>query len=311
MDNMWSYLKTHGDDRWKDYPSYYSTVVPILINLFNEFDLKLTFFIVGQDAALEKNKPWLKTIVAAGHEIGNHSFNHEPWMHTYSDEQITEEITSAHHAIKEATNADIVGFRSPGFCYSKHIFETVSQLGYQFDASIFPSIIGPLARLYYLFGAKNMTQEQRETRQTLFGRFSDGFHSLKPFTWDTNKITLLEIPVTTMPIFRLPFHMSYIIWLSRYSKSLALFYFNTAVRLCRLFGIEPSLILHPTDLLGKEDAPEMSFFPGMDLERKHKISIIKSAITSLQKSYDLVKMSEHAKRIKSVHSLKTMVPKTT
>ena len=28
LDDMWTYLKTHGDAGWQEYPSYLATVVP-------------------------------------------------------------------------------------------------------------------------------------------------------------------------------------------------------------------------------------------------------------------------------------------
>src|SRR5437660_7036359 len=80
LDNKWSYMKTHGDSGWETYPSYLDVVVPRVLTFLKERDLKITFFIVGQDAALEKNLDAIASIAAAGHEIGNHSFNHEPWL---------------------------------------------------------------------------------------------------------------------------------------------------------------------------------------------------------------------------------------
>ena len=74
LDNQWSYMKTHGDAGWESFPSYLDVVVPRVLNFLQESDQKITFFIVGQDAALEKNHAALASISAAGHEIGNHSF---------------------------------------------------------------------------------------------------------------------------------------------------------------------------------------------------------------------------------------------
>jgi peptidoglycan/xylan/chitin deacetylase (PgdA/CDA1 family) len=57
--------------------------------LFEESDLKITFFIVGQDAALERTRCIPSD--PGGNEIGNHSFHHEPWLHLKSDAEIAEE----------------------------------------------------------------------------------------------------------------------------------------------------------------------------------------------------------------------------
>ena len=78
LDNKWSYMKTHGDPGWEEYPSYLDVVVPRFIEFFEKRDQKMTVFIVGQDASRDKNREALASISAAGHEIGNHSFNHEP-----------------------------------------------------------------------------------------------------------------------------------------------------------------------------------------------------------------------------------------
>jgi len=32
LDNLWSYLKTHGEAGWDEYPSYLDSVVPHVLN---------------------------------------------------------------------------------------------------------------------------------------------------------------------------------------------------------------------------------------------------------------------------------------
>ena len=56
LDNKWSYMKTHGDAGWESFPSYLDLLVPRVLAFLKERNLKITFFIVGQDAALEKNR---------------------------------------------------------------------------------------------------------------------------------------------------------------------------------------------------------------------------------------------------------------
>ncbi len=92
LDNQWSYMKTHGDIGWETFPSYLDIVIPRVLDFLKDRNLKITFFIVGQDAALEKNHDALRLLTEAGHEVGNHSFNHEPWLHQYSEESVESEI---------------------------------------------------------------------------------------------------------------------------------------------------------------------------------------------------------------------------
>ena len=66
LDNQWSYMKTHGDSGWQSLPSYLDTVVPRILEFLAARKLTITFFIVGQDAALPKNRAALASISAAG-----------------------------------------------------------------------------------------------------------------------------------------------------------------------------------------------------------------------------------------------------
>lgn len=52
---------------------------------------------------------------AAGHEIGNHSFNHEPWLHFCSEGDFESELEMAEAAIQEVTGVRVNGFRGPGY----------------------------------------------------------------------------------------------------------------------------------------------------------------------------------------------------
>ncbi len=119
LDNQWSYMKTHGDAGWQSHPSYLDLVVPRILEFLAARRLTITFFIVGQDAALEKNRAALRAIVDAGHEIGNHSFRHEPWLHLYSAAELDEEMRQAEEAIEAATGVRPRGFRGPGFSLSE------------------------------------------------------------------------------------------------------------------------------------------------------------------------------------------------
>ena len=82
LDNKWSYLRTHGDPGWAALPSYLDLAVPRILQFLRDRSLTITFFVVGQDAARAENHAAIRAIAEAGHEIGNHSFLHEPWSCT-------------------------------------------------------------------------------------------------------------------------------------------------------------------------------------------------------------------------------------
>ncbi len=300
LDNLWSYLKTHGDARWTSFPSYLDRVVPRILEMLDSLELRITFFIVGQDAVLEKNKEALSAIKAAGHDIGNHSFKHEPWLQTYSAEHIRAELASAEAAIDEVFGVKPKGFRGPGFSLSRLTLEVLNERGYLYDATTFPTFIGPLGRLYFLKGS-TLGDAERKQREALFGSWRDGFRPLTPYRWRSpveNTFTLLEIPVTTFPGPRLPIHFSYLVYLAGFSRRLAATYFSGALRACLIRGIEPSLLLHPLDFLGAGEYPELNFFPGMTMNLNTKLHVIHENIRRLKETFDVLDLHTYAEKIR-------------
>jgi peptidoglycan-N-acetylglucosamine deacetylase len=296
VDNKWSYMKTHGDSGWNTFPTYLDVLVPRVLDFLKARNLKITFFIVGQDAALEKNREALKEIAKAGHDIGNHSFSHEPWMHLYDEAGIDSEIAKTEEHIQEVTGRKLRGFRGPGYACSPLILKVLKDRGYEYDASTLPTYLGPLARAYYFMKTK-LPPEEKERRKTLFGKWSDGRQPLKPYRWGLNGRTLVEIPLTTMPVAKTPIHFSYLIYLSLFSRATALTYFRSAIKLCKIYGIEPSLLLHPLDFLGAEDAGELSFFPGMKMRGEEKLKLVSDALRLLSQDFTIIDLQQHAKLI--------------
>ncbi|MEO6655644.1 MAG: polysaccharide deacetylase family protein [Pyrinomonadaceae bacterium] len=298
LDNQWSYMKTHGDAGWDTFPSYLDVIVPRALAFFKDRNLKITFFIVGQDAALEKNHEVLRSIAAAGHEIGDHSFNHEPWLHLYSKDQLVEEFEKTENALMTATGKRPVGFRGPGYSLSPAVLEVLAERGYEYDCSTLPTYIGPLARMYYFFKSPEMSNEERDKRKKLFGKFADGFQSLKPYKWSIGDRSLIEIPVTTLPILKTPIHASYVIYLSTFSKALARTYWKTALTMCRLSRTQPSLLLHPLDFLSGEDVPALKFFPAMNMPIEAKLEFTGEILEAFTRKFDVVTMRKHAEFVR-------------
>lgn len=303
LDNKWSYMKTHGDAGWESFPTYLDVVVPRVLSFLKERDLNITFFIVGQDAALDKNKDAMQMLGTSGHEIGNHSFNHEPWLHLYSKQEIEDELKRAEEAIEKATGHKAIGFRGPGYSLSENVLKTLLKLGYKYDCSTFPTYLGPLARAYYFMTAPKLSDEEKAKRKLLFGKLRDGFQPLKPYRWRVEEETLTEIPVTTMPLFKVPIHASYILYMSGYSAAIAKTYFKTALAFCSMTKTPLSLLLHPLDFLGADDIPELRFFPGMNMESKRKLELVSDVLAMMTRKFEVVNMRRHAEAVETEKNL--------
>lgn len=292
LDNHWSYLKTRGDPAWEAYPTYLDLIVPRALDFLETLGLRITFFVVGQDAARPENGDALKAIAPAGHEIGNHSHNHEPWLHRYSPDRVREELSVAHAAIEAATGVRPRGFRGPGYSVSAATLETLVDLDYRYDASTLPTFIGPLARAFY-FRASGLDAEERRQREALFGHWRDVLRPIRPYRWQVGERSLVEVPVTTMPFLRLPFHFSYLLFIAERSERLADLYLGIALRLCRLAGVGPSLLLHPLDFLGSSDASGLEFFPGMATPAEIKMERLARFLRAVDRHFDILPMGEH------------------
>ncbi len=298
LDNKWSYMKTHGDPNWVSYPSYLDIIVPRVLKLFKEENLTITFFVVGVDADRPENQAVIKSIAEAGHEIGNHSYNHEPWLQFYTEAQIEEEFKKTEETLERVTGRKPIGFRGPGFSMSDTVLEVLGRRGYVYDCTTFPTYLGPLARAYYFMTAK-LDEKQKQERKQLFGTFKDGLRTNRAYRLNLKqRKDMVEIPVTTLPIFKAPFHVSYILYLAMFSKPLALFYFRMAIWMCRLFGIQPSILLHPLDFMGHDDnLPELAFFPAMRMTWAEKVDIARQTMRILSHYYNVVPMHKHAQEV--------------
>lgn len=306
LDNQWSYMKTGSIAGWRDYPSYFDIAVPRILDVLSANQANITFFIVGRDAADKQNHDALQSIASAGHEIANHSFEHEPWLNRRSKAEIRDELDRAHDAIAQATGKAPKGFRGPGFSLSTRLLNVLADMDYAYDASTFPTFLGPLARTYYFFTSGFSAEEKRE-RAHLFGTLADGLRSLHPYQWDLGGRTLTEMPVSTIPLVRAPFHLSYLSFLATYSPFVALTYFRTAITACKIAGVAPSLLLHPLDFMGHDDVDVLGKFPGMGMKAKDKLELVSEVVKIYCDTFNVMPMIEHA-QLAEQSPLKQRVP---
>src|SRR5690606_8733112 len=103
--------------------------------------------------------------------------------------------------------------------------------GYAYDASTLPTFIGPLARAWYLARA-DLSADERRKRSLLFGTMRDGLRPIRPYQWNLEGGSLLEIPVTTIPVARAPFHLTYLSFLATRSQWAADSYWSAALATC-------------------------------------------------------------------------------
>jgi len=109
-----------------------------LLELLNQYNVKATFFILGEVA---RTFPGLiRNISTQGHELGIHGYSHERY-HKLTREQLRKEITTAKNIVEDITGIEVIGHRAPEFSinYSNQwVFEELLDAGIKYDSSVVP-----------------------------------------------------------------------------------------------------------------------------------------------------------------------------
>ncbi len=105
------------DSRW----------TPQILKLLARYHAHATFFVLGLRA--EQEPELLRRTVAAGHEIGNHSFGHD-WLSKKSADYIRQDLQRVEALVEPVTGYRIRWFRSPYGARNDTLRQVVSVLGY-------------------------------------------------------------------------------------------------------------------------------------------------------------------------------------
>ena len=81
-----------------------------ILAILDQYGVKATFFVIGRE--VEENPEYARSIVEAGHELGNHSWSH-PNMSLLSLDRIADEIERTDAAIRAVGYEGELHFRPP------------------------------------------------------------------------------------------------------------------------------------------------------------------------------------------------------
>ncbi|MEN4006017.1 MAG: GNAT family N-acetyltransferase [Methanobacteriaceae archaeon] len=143
-----------------------------LIEMFNNYNAKATFFVLGETA---KRYPEIMEILTASeHEIACHG-----WFHNEKYENI-EDFKRDILRFKNEIYSDAKGFRFPNFSYSTEKFKILVKNGFNYDSSIVPCLKIP-------------------------GWYGVPKAPIEPYDLDLgDEMFIKEFPMTVLPYFRLP-----------------------------------------------------------------------------------------------------------
>ena len=177
------------------------------LELFDKYGVKSTLFVVGKDMLNDENVAILKDFHLKGHEIANHTMNHNQGLRHLSIEDKYDEICDARDLLHEKTGADILGFRAPGWNFDADVLLILAENDYLYDSSMFPTSVMPLAKLIHYRKTRSLGKLQRSTMGPMRYMFAKNMiHNTRILSKRGNrKLYIYEYPLTTTPFLRLPF----------------------------------------------------------------------------------------------------------
>ncbi len=123
---------------WDSYPLRVERNTYRLLDLFDTFEVKATFFTLGWVA--RRCPRLVEEIVKRGHELACHSFWHR-LVYDLDPEEFRRDTEDATRAIEDAGRMRPRGYRAPSFSITKRslwALEVLADAGYAYDSSIFP-----------------------------------------------------------------------------------------------------------------------------------------------------------------------------
>jgi peptidoglycan-N-acetylglucosamine deacetylase len=207
LDEIPNYFQIHGlaDPKGPAKSAVYDVAVDRLSQMAKDAALPLTLFTIGQDLVRPAAAERLRAARDDGFEIANHSLDHRYDLTKLDLPQITEQIERGAQAIFDAVGERPVGFRAPGYTITDKVFEALTDLGVQYDSSVFPCPAYWAAKTAVIGGISLRGRTSRSVVDTplVLAAPTRPYRIGKPY-WRRGT-GLLEIPVQVTRGLRLPF----------------------------------------------------------------------------------------------------------
>ena len=109
-----------------------------ILDIFNEFGVRSTFFVLGWVA--ERHPDLVRAIADRGHEIASHGYAHR-LVYDQTRSAFRDDVRRAKQLLEEASGRRVIGYRAPSYSITPRSLWAIDVLleeGYLYDSSIFP-----------------------------------------------------------------------------------------------------------------------------------------------------------------------------
>jgi hypothetical protein len=176
--------------------------LPRFLELLDQVQARATFFVVGRDLQRDlqaggRGAAILRQALAAGHELGNHSFAHAYDMVKWAPAAIYDDVRRC-DVLLRGLGARPTGFRAPGYTHDATLLQQVGALGYRYDSSLLPSPSYYLGKL----AAIGWTAVRGRTSRSLVEGWRSFVGPQRPHFMPG--CGMWEVPVSVSPVLRVP-----------------------------------------------------------------------------------------------------------
>lgn len=133
-----AFEKSVSRSSWPDWPSRVVENTRRVLDLFDRYSVKGTFFLVGWVA--ERFPEVVRDIHARGHELACHSYWHRT-VYSLTPDEFRRDTRAALRAIEDRIGAKVHGYRAPSWSITKPSLWALNILGeegFTYDSSIYP-----------------------------------------------------------------------------------------------------------------------------------------------------------------------------
>jgi polysaccharide deacetylase family protein (PEP-CTERM system associated) len=127
-----------GRDTWDGLPLRVEDNVLRILDMFDEADVKATFFTLGWVA--QRNGGLVRRIAEAGHEIASHGWDHAR-VFTLDRKSFGQDIARARAVLEDAGGVRVTGYRAPSFSIDQRTpwaYDELAEQGYAYSSSVAP-----------------------------------------------------------------------------------------------------------------------------------------------------------------------------
>ncbi len=201
VDALHLYRDIHGLPRTGASRAAWLIGVPRFLEMFEEFNLRGTFFAVASDLLNPECRSVAEDVVRRGHELASHSHTHPYDLIHRSDSAIAREIIESDALLSEVRGSPVRGFRAPGYNIDDRMRRVLVDRGYHYDSSVLP------CPAYYLARAAVISWLALRGRpsQSIVGDPLTSFESRYPQRISSGAGRgLVEFPMSVLPWIRFP-----------------------------------------------------------------------------------------------------------